>query len=74
MPHARPMPSIGPRCYELRVRDPDRNWRIIYRLDPDAIVIVEVFPKVTRTTPPAIITRCQERLQRYDSLSEETSS
>ena len=23
MPESRPMPSIGPRCYELRIRDKD---------------------------------------------------
>ena len=45
MPHSRPMPSIGPRCHELRVRDVDQNWRIVYRLDTDAIVIVTVFAK-----------------------------
>ena len=33
MPHSRPMPTIGRRCHELRVRDEDQNWRIIYRLD-----------------------------------------
>ena len=39
MPHARPMPGIGARCHELRVRDEGQNWRIIYRIDSDAIVI-----------------------------------
>lgn len=45
MPHSRPMPSIGPRCHELRLRDEDRNWRVIYRIDADAIVIADVFAK-----------------------------
>ena len=40
MPHSRPMPSVGRRCHELRVRDRDRNWRILYRVDSDAIVII----------------------------------
>ncbi|MBI4772175.1 MAG: hypothetical protein HY784_17590 [Chloroflexi bacterium] len=30
MPHSRPMPSIGPRCYELRIRDERDTWRIVY--------------------------------------------
>jgi phage-related protein len=51
MPHARPMPSIGPRCHELRVPDRDQTWRIVLRIDSDAIVIAEVFPKKTRATP-----------------------
>ncbi len=45
LPHSRPMPSIGTGCHELRIRDVDKNWRIIYRIDDDAILIVEVFHK-----------------------------
>ena len=37
LPHSRPMPSIGARCQELRVNDQDKTWRIIYRIDEDAI-------------------------------------
>ena len=29
------MPSIGPRCCELRIPDRDQTWRIIYRIDED---------------------------------------
>jgi phage-related protein len=66
MPHSRPMPSIGVRCHELRIRDEDTTWRVIYRIDDDAIVIVEVFNKTTRTTPKSVIEVCQKRLTRYD--------
>src|SRR5205085_7266216 len=66
LPHSRPMPSIGPRCHELRVRDEQHNWRIIYRLDSDAILIVEVFAKTTQQTPRRVIRNCQRRLRRYD--------
>ena len=66
MPHSRPMPSIGSGCHELRIRDEDRNWRVIYRIDLDVIVIVEVFPKTTRQTPKSVIDACQRRLFRYD--------
>jgi phage-related protein len=65
MPHARPMPAIGPRCYELRVNDEKKTWRIIYRLDQDAIVICEVFEKKTHRTPKSVIDVCQQRLGRY---------
>src|SRR5439155_3303598 len=51
MPHSRPMPSIGPRCHELRVDDEKKTWRILYRVDTDAIVIMEVFSKKTPRTP-----------------------
>ena len=36
LPHSRPLPSLGPRCHELRVRDADVSWRIVYRIDADA--------------------------------------
>jgi phage-related protein len=67
MPHSRPMPAIGPRCHELRVRDGAHNWRIIYRLDPDAIIILEVFAKQTGKTPTRVIETCRARLRKYDS-------
>lgn len=55
LPYSRPMPGIGNCCYELRIRDVDKNWRIIYRIDEDAILIVEVFKKTTRATPKPVI-------------------
>jgi phage-related protein len=69
MPHSRPMPSIGARCHELRIPDRDQTWRIIYRLDPDAIVILEVFTKKTRATPQHVLVVCRRRLKAYDGRS-----
>lgn len=69
LPHSRPMPSIGRRCHELRIPDEDATWRILYRLDPDAVVILEVFSKKTQQTPQHVITTCKERLKLYDQLS-----
>ena len=70
MPHSRPMPSIGPQCHELRVTDQDKTWRIIYRVDPDAIVICDVFEKKTNRTPKRNISVSQQRLKRYDTDQE----
>jgi phage-related protein len=67
MPHSRPMPSIGPRCHELRIADERMDWRIVYRLDSDAIVIVEVFEKKARKTPQSVIDTCRRRLRNYDA-------
>jgi phage-related protein len=67
MPHARPMPAVGSRCYELRIDDAGLTWRIIYRVDPDAIVIAEVFCKKTTSTPAQVIARCKRRLRIYDN-------
>ena len=66
MPQSRPMPVVGPRCHELRVRDAGADWRIVYRVDADAVVILEVFSKKTRTTPKSIIAACTRRLREYD--------
>jgi phage-related protein len=66
MPHSRTMPSIGRRCHELRVADEKVSWRIVYRIDEDAIVILEVFSKKTGKTPKSIIDICRTRLREYD--------
>ncbi len=73
MPDSRPMPSIGPRCHELRIPDPetDKIWRVVYRLDVDAVLVAEIFAKKTQQTPQNIIDRCQSRFKHYDALEEE---
>jgi phage-related protein len=63
------MPSIGSRCHELRVTDERDSWRIIYRVDADAIVIVEVFSKKTSQTPQPILEACRRRLKEYDDAT-----
>jgi phage-related protein len=66
MPHSRPMPSVGSRCHELRIRDENVTWRIIYRLDSDAVVILEVFSKKTQATPQAVLAAARRRMREYD--------
>ena len=68
LPWSRPMPSIGTRCHELRITDEKVIWRIIYRIDRDAIVIAEVFQKQTRNTPSAVIDNSKRRLRGYDEM------
>jgi phage-related protein len=67
LPHPRPLPAIGRRCHELRIHDEHVTWRIVHRLDPDAVIIAEVFRKTTRTTPRRVIESCRRRLQVYDA-------
>ena len=69
MPHSRPMPSIGRRCHELRIVDASKTWRLVYRLDPDAIVIADVLQKSTASTPTRVIADCRRRLALYDQLT-----
>lgn len=66
MPHSRPMPGIGKRCHELRIIDRDISWRIVYRVDVDAIIILEVFSKKTGKTPKKVLDICKDRLGNYD--------
>lgn len=65
-PYSRPMPSIRAHCHELRIRDADKSWRIMYRIDDDAILILEVLNKTTRATPTSVIDICRKRLSKYD--------
>jgi len=67
MPQAEPLPDVGLRCGALRVRDAEHNWRIMYRIDSDAVLILEVYPKKTRKIPDEVIERCQQRLKQYDA-------
>ncbi len=66
LPHSRPMPDIASRCHELRVNDANKTWRLIYRIDQDAVVVVEVFEKKTRAIPHRLIAECKRRLSLYD--------
>jgi phage-related protein len=71
MPVSRPMPSIGPRCHELRVEDARKRiaWRIIYRIDEDAILIGDIFAKKTQATPKNKLDECRRRFAAYDDVS-----
>jgi phage-related protein len=71
MPHSRAMPIIGARCHELRIVDAGKTWRVIYRLDWDAIVIADVFQKTTQQTPVRVLADCERRLKLYDRLTQE---
>jgi phage-related protein len=65
LPQSRPMPGIGPQCHELRVTDAEQTWRIMYYLEADAVVILEVFSKKTNTTPKGVMDTCRKRLAAY---------
>lgn len=66
LPHSRPMPSIGPRSHELRIRDAGHNWRVFYRLDADAVLILDVLDKKTQKTPRSVLDACRARADKYD--------
>lgn len=70
LPHSRPMPSIGAGCHELRIVDRDSTWRIMYVVERDAVVILEVFSKKTKETPKQVIETCKARLRRYRDVED----
>ena len=72
LPESRPMPSIGPRCHEIRIDDiaTKKELRIIYYIGISAIAILEVFAKTTRTTPPSVIDQAKKRLRQYRARAE----
>lgn len=65
------MSAIGKRCHELRINDENQTWRMVYRIDEDAIVIAEVFSKKSKQTPARVIKVCTSRLARYDGVGGE---
>ena len=69
MPQAEPLTGVGPRCGALRVRGVEHNWRIMYRVDTDAILVLEVYSKKSRKIPDEVIERCKQRLKQYDSVA-----
>ena len=71
LPQSRPMPDIWPRCHELKVRDENLDWRVVYRIDPDVILIVAVCPKKTGQTTKHDIDRCKAILKRYEADSKQ---
>lgn len=71
LPHSRPMPTLGARCHELRVRDADHGWRIFYRTDADAVLILGVHDKKTPRIPGDVLRACRERAARYDRDAKE---
>jgi phage-related protein len=65
LPHSRPLPIIGSGCHELRIIDEKATWRIIYCIDSDAVIILEVFKKKTNKISKIVIENCKRRLKEY---------
>lgn len=69
LPLSRPMPEIGAHVHELRIPDINTFWRIIYRIDSDAIIVVHAFEKKTGKTPESAKQLCRNRLKQYDKIA-----
>jgi phage-related protein len=42
---------------------------VVYRIDPDAIVVAALFAKKTQHTPQDVIVQSRRRLGRYDAVT-----
>jgi len=47
------------------VKDAAGEWRLIFVLTADAIVVLDVFKKTTRETPQRTLEQCRRRLEQY---------
>ena len=70
LPQSRPMSGIGQACHELRIVDRDQDWRIVYHIAPEAVVILDAFSKKSAATPKQVIAGCQQRLTAFKRLME----
>ncbi len=68
-PYSKKIPDLCSRCHELRIKDKDKWYRIIYRIDSDAIVLLHAFEKKSNKIPKTIIETCKQRMKRYDNAS-----
>ena len=66
MPHSRPLPVVGERCHELRVRDETQNWRIIYRIDLKVIIVAVIFAKQGIPQQQRFFKVARQRFAKYD--------
>ena len=71
LPHSRPMPDVEAGCHELRLVDGNVNWRIMYYVASDAIVVLGVFQKKTTATPKSVIADCRKRLADFQRATRE---
>ena len=67
LPQSRPMPSIGIHCHELRINDENKIWRLFYRIDADAIIVILWIEKKKNKTPDEVLDLCRKRLKSYDA-------
>jgi phage-related protein len=67
MPFAEPLPDVGARSGALRIREAEHNWRIVYRIDSDAVLVLGVYSKKSRKIPDEVIASCKQRLKKYDA-------
>ncbi len=67
LPDARKLTDLCSKCYELRIKDRDKWYRIMVRIDSDAIVVLGWFEKKSNRIPKKVLDACKKRMIAYDS-------
>jgi len=69
----KPLPTIGPGCREIRVRDDSGAYRVVYVATiGDAVYVLHCFQKKTQRTAKADLDVGKTRYQAMRALIEET--
>lgn len=70
-PHSKPLRGVGRRVRELRVPDGESGltWRLAYRADPDAVVVLHWWAKKAEKTAQRDLDLCRRRLREYDQAA-----
>ncbi len=71
-PEAKKLPDICSKCYELRIRDKDQIYRIVYQVNTDCILIVHWFLKKSGKISKKDLAICKQRIRDFkkDSKTE----
>lgn len=69
MPQSKKIRDLCPRCHMMRIKDKDKWYRIIYRIDSDAIVLLHIFEKKSNKISKSILKICRQRMKQYDDDS-----
>ena len=69
LPHSRKLSDLKPNCYEIRIKDKQTWYRIIYRIDADAIIILHAFEKKSNKISKRHLETCRNRMKQYDEDS-----
>ena len=64
-PLSKPMPDIGPGCHELRLTADKSEWRVIYHVADEWVLVLGVFHKKTQATPQRWLQICRKRLRLF---------
>jgi phage-related protein len=49
------------------VNDTGQTWRVIYRTDADAVLVLALYSKKTSKTPKHVIDRAKNLIREYDA-------